>query len=49
MGRKFLIVFLNRPTKILQPIEEDSDKALANKAKESGEPLGDLKKVYKKG
>ena len=31
------------------PIEEDSDKALANKAKESGEPLGDLKKVYKKG
>ena len=30
-------------------LSEDSDKALANKAKESGEPLGDLKKVYKKG
>lgn len=30
-------------------LEEDTDKALANKAKESGEPLGDLKKVYKKG
>ena len=30
-------------------LEENSDKALANKAKESGEPLGDLKKVYKKG
>lgn len=35
--------------KNLTAIEEDSDKALANKAKESGEPLGDLKKVYKKG
>ena len=35
--------------KNLTKIEEDSDKALANKAKESGEPLGDLKKVYKKG
>ena len=35
--------------KNLTTIEEDSDKALANKAKESGEPLGDLKKVYKKG
>ena len=35
--------------KKLTAIEEDSDKALANKAKESGEPLGDLKKVYKKG
>ena len=30
-------------------LSEDTDKALANKAKESGEPLGDLKKVYKKG
>ena len=30
-------------------LEEDKDTALANKAKESGEPLGDLKKVYKKG
>jgi len=30
-------------------LEENTDKALANKAKESGEPLGDLKKVYKKG
>ena len=28
---------------------EENDKALANKAKESGEPLGDLKKVYKRG
>ena len=35
--------------KNLTTIEEDSDKALANKAKESGEPLGDLKKVYKQG
>ena len=30
-------------------LEEDTDTALKNKAKESGEPLGDLKKVYKKG
>ena len=30
-------------------LTEDSDTALKNKAKESGEPLGDLKKVYKKG
>ena len=28
---------------------EENEKALANKAKESGEPLGDLKKVYKRG
>ena len=32
--------------KNLTTIEEHSDKALANKAKESGEPLGDLKMVY---
>ena len=35
--------------KTYSDMTEDSDKALANKAKESGEPLGDLKKVYKKG
>ena len=35
--------------KTYKDMTEDSDKALANKAKESGEPLGDLKKVYKKG
>ena len=28
---------------------EENEKALANKAKESGAPLGDLKKVYKRG
>ena len=28
---------------------EENEKALANKAKESAEPLGDLKKVYKRG
>ena len=28
---------------------DENDKALANKAKESGEPLGVLKKVYKRG
>ena len=33
----------------VEELDENSDKALANKAKESGEPLGDLKKVYKKG
>tara|TARA_B100000131_G_scaffold269589_1_gene268996 strand:- start:559 stop:1311 length:753 start_codon:yes stop_codon:yes gene_type:complete len=36
-------------SKLQSDLNESPDKALANKAKESGEPLGDLKKVYKKG